>query len=385
MKSMPRNLFIIATPLHAFIAAEIAFQQGSGDANWFLLTSTSSLTCRTLLEDVGEKCSGFRVIDASWCSPNGISVIPKTFSVALVKARFHRNKEKKLGDIDGTDFDNVFIFSPNALTAYVRYTHPEARFYLAEDGTGTYSGAIERRAYSLDICMPGAGKKRSQKAVDLMNKVLFGGCLSYKAKALYVHCPEMLEYHYDGEVRRIDPGDNFREILDNYARLRNGQTDYANYDCVFLGQPISELCSEEPVFELFKCIDDCGLEWVYRPHPRERNLPESIPVESEPGSWELRTMSEVDNNTCLLSICSTAMGIPKMLFGKEPTLVFLHRLLLPKGASARATTEAYAERLRCAYTDPARVIIPCTKAEFAGLLSEIPIAKTVFFEGQNID
>lgn len=377
-------LFIISTPLHAYVAAEIAFEFERMSYSCFLLMSEGASMCRPLLEAAGELCKGYFIVDEGSVTSAEGAGIPATFTKELFKARFLPKLDNKLQELSPVDFDRVYFFSPNALTAYIRYKHPEANFILCEDGVGTYSGKIASRVFSFDIRMIDNSHCISRRIAGFGNKFLFGEKLNYKINDLFVHCPEMLQYHFHGNVHKIDPGNKFREILREYCSYGDSTLNYSHFDFIFLGQPIAALCSMDAVYSLLNLIDSSGAKWTYRPHPRETELPSSIPIEENPGSWELRSMSEISDSSCLISVCSSAMGIPKMLFGKEPTLIFLHRLIPSKAPEGWSSTDRFAEALASSYRAAGRVHIPNSIVELEELISH-QIEFRDCLQGMNID
>ena len=64
---------------------------------------------------------------------------------------------------------------------------------------------------------------------------------------------------------------------------------------------------------------------------------------------------------------STAQFTPKMMFDREPTLVFLYKLY---GCQFNNADELV-ERIRASYRDPQKVLVPQTKEEFNAILATV--------------
>ena len=365
---MTRNLFVIATPLHAYTALEIVNQELRDCENWFLLTSTGVSESRQLIECMSKVCESFKVIDASWCSPYGRTVIPQTFTKALIKARFFPNAKNELHELNETVFDAIFVFSPNALTSYLRYMHPETKISLGEDGIGSYDGDVYKRAFFCDHIDGIEDTGISKRLINLLNDMLFGGQLRFEAENLYVHCPELLRYDFPGIVHKITSEPSFIKLISSSLSINVGANDYRNYDIIFLGQPMDEIGGKESVLGVIEAIASSGMSWIYRPHPRERLVGHEFPAENDTGSWEARCMLEIDETTTLVSVCSTAMGMPKMLFDKEPRLIFVHRLIEDMPRGIRAKTDRFVESLIVSYVHNERILAPSSLHELCRYL-----------------
>lgn len=80
-------------------------------------------------------------------------------------------------------------------------------------------------------------------------------------------------------------------------------------------------------------------------------------------------MVEIDEAATLVSVCSTAMGMPKMLFDKEPRLVFVHRLIRDMPGGIRAKTDRFVESLIGTYEHSDRIFVPSDLHELRSFLS----------------
>ena len=95
-----------------------------------------------------------------------------------------------------------------------------------------------------------------------------------------------------------------------------------------------------------------GYEEIHK-YPREKET-----------LWECVSMNNDCSNKILLSVISSSMYIPKVLFGQEPILVFLFRLI-PAFSNENREKSFYdfVLRLREIYSDPSKVFIPETEEE----------------------
>ncbi len=72
----------------------------------------------------------------------------------------------------------------------------------------------------------------------------------------------------------------------------------------------------------------------------------------------------------LIALNSTAAFSPKMLFGAEPTVILLYRLMKTSEEVRRKRDQQY-ENLATIYTDRSKVIIPETEEELKTALTAL--------------
>ena len=79
--------------------------------------------------------------------------------------------------------------------------------------------------------------------------------------------------------------------------------------------------------KLCRNIDSLGEGFVIRPHPKEKN---EIPnmknglTDTEAGQWEMIAMEQISDGHILIGGCSTAQLTPKLLFDREPWVIFTY-------------------------------------------------------------
>jgi hypothetical protein len=97
---------------------------------------------------------------------------------------------------------------------------------------------------------------------------------------------------------------------------------------------------------------------IYRPHPNEDTLWAMESRRSAANflelSWELGVAPYLNSHDILISYFSSACFVPKVLFGREPTLIFLYKLFDEEFLGA----EVFIEKFRTLYTLDNKVIVP---------------------------
>jgi O-antigen ligase len=88
--------------------------------------------------------------------------------------------------------------------------------------------------------------------------------------------------------------------------------------------------------------------------------------------WELMwAEGALDANEVLIGYSSTALGVPKLLFDKEPLVICLYRLLHWQEQERLADTERFLGQVQAMYKDQSRFIIVNSMEEFAKALEQV--------------
>lgn len=151
-------------------------------------------------------------------------------------------------------------------------------------------------------------------------------------------------------------------------------------DIVFLGTPIDTLKNvlsyklnkeaanvfQESVLDIRDKVVNLisGIGGYYKLHPSERNMSLEVLKYESSLPWEV-DIRNLSNNATLISYFSTTLLTPKLLYGKEPRIIFLFRLL-PAYEFFRA--EEILRRLREIYLDPKRICVPESLKELNEIL-----------------
>ena len=346
------NLFIISTPFHLFCALNIACSEYVGDKNSFLIEGVGLHAFSSSLGLVAKEIGG-EVIEVR----NEAGKINKArdFASLLSKRAFSHSSKYSI-------FERVVVFSPSLLSAAVRQSNPSAEFVLAEDGSGTYSGLIlSRRAY-FDSC---------ESNSDLWSnfcRLYFKDTLYLRPEKVLVFCPELVDYRYSCPILPI----RFSEAAISLFLIALGLVEDAELSLegkiVFLGQCYPEIgLSDSDIVEL-KELERYSDEVLFRRHPRSKLSPSCFNLHSSK-SWEVSSKT-LSNSSVLVSIGSSAMLTPKMIYGVEPFLVFTHRLHPKMDKSFYASFEDLYARAKALYQGVGKVFAPSSLDEYRCLMQK---------------
>ena len=247
------------------------------------------------------------------------------------------------------------IYTPNRdiLGRYVQFAHfrrgIKTELILFEEGNSAYMDAAVLRENSVEKALRRLlyGKKAEGVPLLLYSPELFFGMKNqYPNQVLSITVSEKtverLRQIFGGAVGLPDnsaviidthksaifDSDNKKKLEDYYLTiaetLRGG---------VFLKKHPREY---EDAFEIGKTIDnDNPLEVLY--------------------------LGESAGTLILISFLSTALATPKLMFGREPYILLLYKLVDSSVDDVRI--EEYYDKLRELYSDPERIMIPETKEE----------------------
>lgn len=213
-----------------------------------------------------------------------------------------------------------------------------------EDGLGSYVTADLENRYRTGL-------------FSFVNKFLFSGSLSYDPQVLYLNNPQ-LGIKQVLPVEKLDSIATDEELLKTACRIFDYKENplYSENRTVFLGQPLDDRPEIETIrlreAEINPVIAEC--EPVVRLHPRQTDGGfEDYKKDTAGNMWELECANSITDSHVLIGAFSTAQFTPKMMFGTEPTLIFLYKLLGCNFDNADQMTE----QIRNAYTDKDKVIV----------------------------
>ncbi len=122
---------------------------------------------------------------------------------------------------------------------------------------------------------------------------------------------------------------------------------------------------DHEVLDVLKMYKD---DVLYCPHPRYPTQSEDFMIARKNQVWEMKALSLEDiDDTCLVSINSTAVFNPKLLFDQEPYIIFVYKLV--KLFYDWSLFEETINRFKNEYRNPEKVMIPETLDELKECLS----------------
>ena len=233
----------------------------------------------------------------------------------------------------------------------------KARFYLVEDGTGTYHG---------NIILDSLGNH-----YERISNMFHKGVYLAKPKALWLNNPPLCQStinairHKIPEVdqRFIKWANKVFGVSGKYSEKRviwllNATTDYSTM--------------KNSVNRGIQILEDFHYEMIIRPHPREINVWNEAGYEIDRTNeiWELKIPQIDIENKMIIGLFSTGQLTPKFMYDKEPWLVFIHRVysdVFPEKMNKEIDDTV--NNLTAVYRNKERIIVPKNEEELRRAIS----------------
>lgn len=241
--------------------------------------------------------------------------------------------------VDECEYDIVVVSGPFSSQREVISANPRSDIYFIEDGLGSYIGRNGIRELSW------RGK--------IAQRFFKYSPMHIYPKKTYLYSPDFYEGEYkDITKKMIFPSNNIEKIDYVFSvNLEIVRRLYGNHRFIYFSQLI-DLCDKELKIEkkIVKLINNYKDEFIIRPHPRGvTNLYENLNVDNCYNQWEL-CCSEIGEESVLISDFSTALFVPKLIYNKEPIVIFLYKLY------EKDFVESSVNRLKNIYLNKDRVM-----------------------------
>ena len=226
-----------------------------------------------------------------------------------------------------------------------------------DDGTSSYiTGDLETRYRS--------------RTYEVYNRFIACGKLSYHPEQMYLSNPDLclVDTIPLKAFQGIGENENLRQIARDIFGYR--ESAYQKDSVVYLTQPMGTAEGGQPVLEreqeyltLIRELDP-----IVRIHPRQTEEAFSgLTIDRVGNMWELECAECIGDSNVLIGAFSTAQLIPKMLFDREPTMIFLYQLYGARFDQA----DKLVERMKASYRNPEKVHVPKTREELEAILGAL--------------
>ena len=263
------------------------------------------------------------------------------------------------------EYEILLMPAPLRFTVALVDLNRRAAVWFYEDGSANYFGNI------LDSYGP--------KSKYLIKKLFNKGHATVVPERMYLN-----NVAFSGSTTnckmvnlpRIDVNDAaFMNVLN---RVFGEGGDYCGKRVFYLSIPLFDINAdrdvnvEETFDSTLRVLLPRKDEVVVRPHPRE---PEreycGIDIDRNRTLWELICSRVILDEHILIGSYSTGQMMPKILFDKEPTIVFTYKIykpVLPEGKMQ--AMDALVERVRSAYRDPSKVYNVRSLDEYSAVMKK---------------
>ena len=264
-------------------------------------------------------------------------------------------------DVKAKQYDAIFMSLPSHFATSLTFMFPKAKVYYFDDGIGSYNGSI--------------GINCIAKMNQIIYRLLGKNLNQLKPEVVYLNNPGFSR-NLDQELRQIPALTNATsQFWDMISRIWSYEDDgyYRNHKVLYLTQPSDGDVTYDEVHDLMvELLDPYSETCLLRPHPRQTDVNSgSMEIDNHRAMWELVCAGQITDEHLLISHYSTSQILPKIIYNKEPVLVFCYKMAVSKSTSIDTTEmDDVVQRLREAYSDPSKIYVPETREEMVMVLQK---------------
>lgn len=345
--------FVCVTPLHVVSAVNLALsnkEEGGNDDIYIMHAFNGS---REIAKNLNNEAVFRNIYEFEPIYKKGGkfgTLIRVLFPVYSLKKLALGNK-----DFYKQTYKTVLFGFYTAFCDTIYQINRNAQTMLFDEGIGSYT------IYDIGLL---CHSKFYKRAISL----LFPGEMEFKPKALYLTSPEFA-LDLSLPVKKLECATDVSGGIEKLKRIIGfNQSDvYKKNKSVYITQPLNEkTCdgvSEAVALNLLSAIKP-----ILRVHPRQ-SVDEfaNFKIDTVRNMWELECAESITDKHVLWGAFSTAQLTPKMMFDREPTLVFLYKLY---GCDFDNADEMV-ERIKSVYRDKSKVITVENLDELNALIKQL--------------
>lgn len=253
------------------------------------------------------------------------------------------------------EYDVVGMTGPFPLIRNIKSLAVDSKVIFLEDGAGSYSGKI-------GIELSGRGR--------FVQKLLKRGPKYINPEACYLYKPELYKGEYESIVKKmIFPLEKMSQLKKVFDIKDTSIELFKKNNVIYLGQ--TEFLSEKNNNSEKKIIEILREKvpgMVVRAHPaQDKAIYKGCNIDYEMNQWELICGDAITDNHVLIGKYSTAQIIPKLLYDKEPTLIFTYKMY---GINEKFVYDGI-ESIREIYKDKNKIVCVNNNKEIIQALSKV--------------
>ncbi|MBR3171039.1 MAG: hypothetical protein IKF22_07285 [Lachnospiraceae bacterium] len=273
------------------------------------------------------------------------------FPGRLIKQQFGTERYNQL--VHGYDAIIASVFSHTI--AALRTVNRHAKLYMIDDGIGSYFGNSIKTMRSNDYL----------RLLRLRNR----GINIAKVDALYLTQIEFSTSTLSDNVIQLPYISDTIIMTAKRIFLHQSAEELYNKQIIWLTQPIRTPALNKVSNQISQMLLSHKSSVVVRPHPREKNRDNYVlyDIDKSNNMWELMISDLQIDTKLLISYHSTALFSPKLLYDKEPYLIFAYKLL---NLSYNEMLEEIICKLRDIYKNKDRICVPDSFEEMESFIDK---------------
>ena len=260
-------------------------------------------------------------------------------------------------------YDAIYLTYPDVIIQLaikeLSDRNPKIKIHMYEDGTGGYSS---------EILATSIYKK-------LFNKLTGFGKTIDKYDSIMVFIPELYSGSTDSHKVKIPSINKNDLVLKNKINEVFGYCveEMINEKIIFFEQPMNNVLGlNDKIKEI--AAEILIADYIVKLHPRsetEKFIGFNV-YQNKGTPWEILSLNGDIEEKVLISLCSTASISNKIIFDKEPIIIFLYDMEeLKELYQIGEKTKEFIEKFKTTYRDPSRILIAKNVTEIQEYLSKI--------------
>lgn len=272
------------------------------------------------------------------------------------------------GNVQKNFYDRIFISTVSPFSTAMLSRMPAAKVAYYDDGLGSYLGGIGLPTFS--------------KGRKLLSLLTGHNYKRFAPVAVYLNNTQFGNLKYDCELIQIaNVFEPESEEMQQFKRIFGYSVSplYSDHSVILIDAPDvdeNDTAYEQTDKAVKQAIVAQTGDAFLRPHPRQKLIRSyGMRIDNSNNFWELLCAEQITDDSCLIGSFSTAQMSPKMLFNKEPYLIFTYKLFLKDGAASSAdSVEGLIQMLRQTYQNPQKIHVVESVNELASILHRISLS-----------
>lgn len=279
-------------------------------------------------------------------------------------------------------YDAIFCANPRLIIdPHLFLLNERGVTHFIEEGAGSYDGSI-----ASSFCVSTRSLNAEKVDLTIRNRIKrilkklferFGRSRKYFIQPNFLHLfnTEVVEGLYlDLEVKKIDRlKANALNTLESLFPLKSRPL-YQSNKIIFLGT-WNDSMSEADQLSLAQHIAlRLNENIIYRPHPHNQSVDSEKPsvlVDRMHDSWEMLCLEGcISEEEMIFGFCSSAQFMPKSIYGIEPRIILLNKMMKDQGPTHQGMNNAVAY-MRKMYVDQSKISVPADKDELDSIIDMI--------------
>ena len=235
----------------------------------------------------------------------------------------------------------------------------KAEFSLFDDGLGSYSG---------NLIWSGGGT-----LYKIFSRITGTGAYATRPQKMYVNNKEMCKSKAADNILQIPKMEkSFLEIANRIFGVRNNQD--IKKKVLFLSQPSNGLQTfADDMQQIIEVLKPYREDVVVRLHPRETEFEKyrDFDIDESKELWELRIAKMDMDSIVLVGAYSTAQITPKVIFDKEPWLLFTYHMSTAYRDEEKKSFDIVVNNVSDHYREKQKIMNPMNEDELKYYLEKI--------------